>query len=322
MPTPYSSEDFDRVFDPKTLRMAQGRVANGLVNVTLEGDTIFGVVTNIVGDEERTNLTPEKYEKKISIADRECSCGKRDCVHLAATAFAALAKFPEFRKPPPKTLIDRIIPAAERPFPPAPSRPRPTGRRAMPAMIATAPAEPEPGAVLLERPATPVLRLRRLHGPDEHGRQRLIDVLTLDFDYGGTLSDGDDERQFVRVDGPGGATFVRRNVEAEASALETLRQDGFIQMRVTDGKSARGRRVFVFRGPDAGERWHRFVAERVPALQALGWRSLIDADFGPRLVETVGHCDMQTSTMRRHAAASRWISASRSTACASRCCRS
>ncbi len=154
----------------------------------------------------------------------------------------------------------------------------------------------------MERPVTPVMRLQRLRAPDDFGRLQLLDALILDFDYGGTLSDGDDERQFVRVMGPGGASFVRRNVEAEASALETLRQDGFIQMRVTDGKSARGRRVFVFRGQDAGEKWHRFVLERVPALESLGFRSLIDKDFGPRMVEKVGQWDLRITDVAVSAA--------------------
>jgi superfamily II DNA or RNA helicase len=154
----------------------------------------------------------------------------------------------------------------------------------------------------VERPVTPVMRLQRLRAPDDFGRLQLLDALILDFDYGGTLSDGDDERQFVRVMGPGGASFVRRNVEAEASALETLRQDGFIQMRVTDGKSARGRRVFVFRGQDAGEKWHRFVLERVPALESLGFRSLIDKDFGPRMVEKVGQWDLRITDVAVSAA--------------------
>ncbi len=178
------------------------------------------------------------------------------------------------------------------PRPPAPPpitpRPRLGRQRGVSTLIAT-PSE----RAIVERPVTPVMRLQRLRAPDDFGRLRQIDALILDFDYAGTLSDGDDERQFVRVQGPAGPTFVRRNMEAEAAALETLRQDGFIQMRVTDGKSARGRRVFVFRGADAGERWHRFVAERVPALESLGFRSLIDKDFGPRMVERVGEWDLR-----------------------------
>ncbi len=172
--------------------------------------------------------------------------------------------------------------------PPITIRPRVGRMRGVSTLVAT-----ESERAIVERPVTPVLRLQRMRAPDDFGRLQLMDALILDFDYGGTLSDGDDERQFVRVEGPGGPSFVRRNMEGEANALETLRQDGFIQMRVGDGKSARGRRVFVFRGEDAGERWHRFVAERVPALQSLGFRSLIDKDFGPRLVEKVGEWDLR-----------------------------
>ncbi len=63
------------------------------------------------------------------------------------------------------------------------------------------------------------------------------------------------------------------------------------------GKSAKGRMVFAFRGRDAAESWQGFVAERLPSLQALGWRSLIDKDFGPRLVESSGACDMKVADM-------------------------
>ena len=172
--------------------------------------------------------------------------------------------------------------------PPITIRPRLGRQRGVSTLVAT-----ESERAIVERPVTPVMRMQRMRAPDDFGRLVLMDALILDFDYGGTLSDGDDERQFVRVEGPGGPSFVRRNVEAEAAALEALRQDGFTQMRVGDGKSARGRRVFVFRGADAGERWHHFVAERVPALESLGFRSLIDRDFGPRMVERVGEWDLR-----------------------------
>jgi SNF2 family DNA or RNA helicase len=53
--------------------------------------------------------------------------------------------------------------------------------------------------------------------------------------------------------------------------------------------------VFVFRGRDAAERWQSFVSERIPALQALGWRNLIDRDFGPRVVQLVGDYDVRVA---------------------------
>jgi len=143
--------------------------------------------------------------------------------------------------------------------------------------------------VIVERPITPVLRLGRLECPDEFGRLQRVDALTLAFDYGGAVAAIDDDRQFLRIDGQ----FVRRNPAAEAAALEALRQDGFVQMRVADKAAAKGRRVFVFRGRESGESWQRFVAERVPELESLGWRSMIDREFGPRHVEQVGDCDVR-----------------------------
>jgi len=77
--------------------------------------------------------------------------------------------------------------------------------------------------------------------------------------------------------------------------LDVLRPDNFVQMRVSDGKAARGQRVLVFRGQEASALWHHFVAVRVPELQALGWQTNIDENFGPRLAEDIGNIDVQVS---------------------------
>jgi superfamily II DNA or RNA helicase len=153
--------------------------------------------------------------------------------------------------------------------------------------------------VIADRPLTPVVRLTRFPCPDEYGRMQTLDALLVEFDYDGAVIPSDDERQFVRVEEPGGPVFVRRDRKAETAALDAIRQDGLVQMRMATGKSAKGRMVFAFRGRDAAEAWQGFVAERLPALQALGWRSLIDKDFGPRLVESVGSCDMKVADMPR-----------------------
>jgi len=298
MPVTYSAEDFDRVFDATVLRRAQSVIALGFVkDVSLNGDTIDGVVEDMDGTRRITSITPERKGSRVSFAERECTCGERGCRHLAATALAALAKFPELRKPEPKSLIDTIIPAHERPVQAAPSAPRirATGRRPKAAniLLPTLPDAPEPGATVLERPAVPVLHLRRVHGPDEQNRQRMIDVLTLDFDYGGVRIDGADEAQFIRIKAGGQLAFIRRDPAAEAAALDELRPDGFVQMRVADGKSAKGQRVLVFRGQEAAAKWHHFVAVRVPELTALGWQNHIDANFGPQLAENVGNLDVR-----------------------------
>ncbi len=176
----------------------------------------------------------------------------------------------------------------------APSRaPVPAARlRARAEPISRLTADP----VILESPVTPVLRLRRVECPDDYGRMAPIDALTLDFDYEGMLTPADDERQFVRVQRAGsGEKFVRRDRTAETAALDALRADGFSQMRIAEGGTAKGRTVYVYRGRDASERWQAFVTERIPALQAVGWRNQIDRDFGPRRVQTVGAYDLRVS---------------------------
>ena len=156
---------------------------------------------------------------------------------------------------------------------------------------------PDMDRSVIERPMTPVLRLGRLDCPDENGRPRPTDTLDLCFDYGAPgkplVVGFDDERQFVRVETPAGTNFIRRNVAAETAALEQLRQDGFMQMRIEAEGPARGRRVFTYRGRDAAEGWVRFVSERLPALRELGWRDEVASDFGPRQVEKLGAWDMR-----------------------------
>ncbi len=158
--------------------------------------------------------------------------------------------------------------------------------------------------VIVERAATPILRLRKRHGPDESGRLALLDTLTLDFNYAGEhggkgLAASDDERQFVRIAGPRGPEFVRRDPVAEAAAAAVLAEIGFVQLRVADGSTGKGRRVHVLRGPDAAEQWHRFMMERIPALEADGWQCVIETGFGPRVAQTVGMLDARVSDAER-----------------------
>ena len=83
------------------------------------------------------------------------------------------------------------------PPPPVAIRPKPTGRKP-PAVV----LELESDKVMVERTSIPVIRMRKLPGPDEFGRQVLLNTLSLGFDYGGGIADADDERQFVRCLGP------------------------------------------------------------------------------------------------------------------------
>ncbi len=173
------------------------------------------------------------------------------------------------------------------PAPGGPGHGRHRPRRAMPPPASAA------DRIIVERPLTPVLKLTRLQGPDEFGRLQPMDALTVEFDYGGATVAADDERQFLRVQEAGGLAFIRRDPAAEAAFLSGLREDGFVQMRVPDRSSAKGLRVFGFRGREAGACWERFVSERIPVLEAIGWRSHTDGDFGPREAGQAGVCDVR-----------------------------
>jgi superfamily II DNA or RNA helicase len=181
-----------------------------------------------------------------------------------------------------------VVPKPSSAAPSADSGPTTPPRRRIEAAAATE-------LVIVDRPHTPLLRLTRFPCPDERGRIEALDALLLEFDYEGAIVPFDDDRQFVRAETPGGVVFVRRDLKAEAAAQDVIRQDGLVQMRMATGQTEKGRLVFVFRGRGAPESWEGFLAERLPALQALGWRSVVDRAFGPCLVETVGLCDMTVS---------------------------
>ena len=149
--------------------------------------------------------------------------------------------------------------------------------------------------VIVDRPMRPVIRLTCFPCPDEYGRMQQLDALLLEFDYDGGLVPFGDDRQFVRLDTDGGPVFVRRDRTAETATQDAIRQAGLVQMRMAAGKAEKGRMVFVFRGRDAADAWQAFIAERLPALEASGWRNQIDPDFGPRLVQAVGQCDLKVA---------------------------
>ena len=159
-------------------------------------------------------------------------------------------------------------------------------------------------SVIVERTATPVLKLSKRYGPDEAGMIAMLDTLTLDFDYAGEkggsgIAEGGDEKQFVRIAGPREPEFVRRDPVAEAAAAQVLADYGFVQLRVAEGAAGKGRRVHVLRGLDAAEQWHRFLSERMPELQEQGWRCAVDAGFGPRVAKSVGGFDARVSDAER-----------------------
>ncbi|HET8995463.1 MAG TPA: DEAD/DEAH box helicase, partial [Acetobacteraceae bacterium] len=181
----------------------------------------------------------------------------------------------------------RIRPPIARPQP-VPPPPASEPRRRFEAPAATE-------QVIVTRPFSPVLRLTRFPCPDAFARMQTLDGLLVEFDYGGAVVAFDDDRQFVRAETPAGPVFVRRDAAGEGEVLEAIRRDGLVQMRMATGGAAKGRMVFVFRGRDAAESWQQFITERLPALESMGWRNRVDEDFGPRLVESVGDCDLRVA---------------------------
>ena len=422
MPTPFSSDDLGRIFDARTLTRGRSLLLIGAVEVGLEGDTVTATVDQ-AGTRQTVTLDPKPSGNRVVLNSR-CTCQAPACVHVAATAYAALERFPTLRKAAPGGLLDaltgddapekrvamfelaaapppdgctvstflvgertrRITPttprhvmtAADRGAPAralakllgggattkstvsradmpevlrqlvasGQARWAPSGKRLQdgetrtfdahlkpklplksavlqsdagpfyvdgasgavgrvrlrqPAPVPVRPRRPEPVVIpatasdgaIVETEMTPVIRLRRVSSTDGMGRIGLLDALTLDFDYGGVLVAGHDERQFIRVMSPAGPSFVRRDAAAESVAFDKVGGDGFTQMRISEAGSSKGRRALVFMGADAAERWHHFIAARIPALQAEGWRNVIDRDFGPRLVDEVGNTDVQ-----------------------------
>jgi superfamily II DNA or RNA helicase len=434
MPTPFTSQDLGRIFDARVLTRGRSLGLAGGVDVQLEGDTITGAVQDGAFT-YTTQITPALFGRRV-VFDHRCTCRISGCAHLAATAFAALDRFPTLRKPEQQTFLEALttpaqekerqrtvfelgpgeMPSActvttlligERSGIASPTTPRQIaadenadprlrdvayllgegndsrtgadatlvadlldaliesgqarwhagGKRLVKgetrmfasASAATLPprsgvivastgpwyvdavtgavgrvrihaaAQPRPAfvapvpdrtavtpnrridpptiseQVIADRPMTPVLRLTRFPCPDEFGRMQSLDALLLEFDYEGVIVPFDDDRQFVRIPASGGPLFARRERSGETAAQDAIRQDGLVQMRMATGKTEKGRLVFVFRGRDAAESWQGFVAERLPALQALGWRNQIDTDFGPRLVNSIGSCDMRVA---------------------------
>jgi superfamily II DNA or RNA helicase len=147
----------------------------------------------------------------------------------------------------------------------------------------------------VERKPEPLIRLAKFPCPDGAGRIRPTDGLLLEFDYDGGRIAFDDDKQFVKTDSPAGQVFVRRDKAAEAAALDLLKQDGLVPVWMEGGDGAKGRTVLMFRGRNASEAWQGFVTRRLPELNALGWGHSADVDFGPRIVECVGACDLHVA---------------------------
>lgn len=183
----------------------------------------------------------------------------------------------------------RVVQASAPPPPTRPASPGPAARD-LRRVVAAAPGFD--AATVIDRTPRPVARLTCLKTVADG----LVDILRVSFDYGDEAHPAEieagDQRQFARVESPSGGTlFARRDKELEQAALDGLREQGFIQIQLDppQGSTAqKGPRAFAFRGEDAAERWVAFTVQRLPELEAEGWRIEIDPALSARTVEYRG----------------------------------
>ena len=106
MPTPFSSEDLGRVFESRILTRGRSLVLIGAVEVSLDGDTVNGIVDD-KGVKRTTTFTPAAMGQRVVFASR-CTCRLVNCPHLAGTAFAALDRFPSLRRTPQASFMEKL----------------------------------------------------------------------------------------------------------------------------------------------------------------------------------------------------------------------
>ena len=113
MPTAYSATDLSRVFDAKVLTRGRSLALLGAVKVGLAGDTVRAEVED-KGERHEVQATPGKHGNAVMF-DAQCSCGGRNCVHMAAALLGGLDRFAELRvAAPASNLLDRVTKPAEK----------------------------------------------------------------------------------------------------------------------------------------------------------------------------------------------------------------
>jgi hypothetical protein len=244
--------------DPRTRKIRTTGLADG-------AELIVGT-RSWLADPQAGRLSPVEFQvveapaaapMAVARPQRPLAGGRPAPGRPAAAAAAAERPTPGFRPPPP-------------PLPPS----------------RTTSDAPE----IIERSPRIVARLGRVVTPSDG----LVDVVRLSFDYGEpgrpAEIDSDDQRQFAKLepvdDEP--SVFVRRDKDAEQTALDRLASSGFAQLRIEPPRgtlNARGTRVHWLAGRDPEAGWRDFMQREVPAMQAAGWSVEVGADFGTRVIE-------------------------------------
>jgi superfamily II DNA or RNA helicase len=142
---------------------------------------------------------------------------------------------------------------------------------------------------------TPCLRLfaERLwvslgEGPFDEGREELVPVISLTFDYAGVRVRAADRRERFFVAEAGGVGMVARNRAAEAEAQRVLESFGALELGCFDAVSADEDTEADYLVELAGNvhSYCSFSAYALPQLRALGFRIEVDPTYPYQVVET------------------------------------
>ena len=106
LPVPFSSDDLGRIFEARTLTRGRSLLLIGAVEVSLDGETVVGKVED-KGVRRTAKVTPVAMGRRVVFENR-CTCRLVNCPHLAATAYAALDRFPMLRRAEQATFIENL----------------------------------------------------------------------------------------------------------------------------------------------------------------------------------------------------------------------
>jgi hypothetical protein len=122
----------------------------------------------------------------------------------------------------------------------------------------------------------------------DEGKEELVPVITLSFDYGGTKVRAADRRERFFVAEGGSVGIVGRDVAGEARAQCLLESFGAIELdcseHVSAGPDSDADYLVQFDGDVHG--YCSFGAIALPQLRGLGWAITVDPSYPYQVVET------------------------------------
>jgi hypothetical protein len=127
----------------------------------------------------------------------------------------------------------------------------------------------------------------RGEGPFDQGREELVPVISLCFDYGGVRVRAADRRGRFFVAAGGGVDVVARDLRREAAAQCLLESFGAVELGCLDDVSADldSDADYLVQLDGNVHSYCSFTAYALPQLRALGWAIEVDASYPYQVVE-------------------------------------